>query len=416
MEQATLLPIIIDAFAATLLCILTILISFSCLKWVIERTTDAKLMALPASIFQIIFTRLTPQTETLLNNIISKYISIPRLFEALEPEKVTNQSIIALRDYTIDFTDELMRDQNPVLWDNLPNFIRHRTYRKIEKLLDPVANAFIDYLGGSFEEIFDYSSMIKKQIKKDARLVNQITLETLFFYWQSLKERSILIATLLGLSYAFFAIIGLAPDLSTSSPMLVAFILLTVASSILISYLSCQIGVKQQMNTNSLETITPKSTSKLWLHQQQHFNLVLAQLLAHKIFFFPDIMEHIFTSRKNLVKIRRMMRKSLQPITDGTLLKLMTQIFMGPSALVSIKNKAIDQALKISNIPLNNSTFIQEQTNNLERSFKHQLEQIPNLNFYSLLQPLLSEIRLWLIGIATATGIFIGLIYTLLLN
>ena len=97
-----------------------------------------------------------------------------------------------------EYIDEVMYDIQPVLWDNLPLFMKNRIYRWGREQLPSRIESLVEDFGDDLNDLVDLKALLSRELKTHPDLMNRIFMEAGSVELRSVINRGAIIGGLLG--------------------------------------------------------------------------------------------------------------------------------------------------------------------------------------------------------------------------
>ena len=76
--------------------------------------------------------------------LLEKVSGLPQIFEYLGPEKIITHQLANLRPQIDGIIDDVMNEDNAVMWENLPVLVKNRFYLRAHRLLPRIIDDIIE--------------------------------------------------------------------------------------------------------------------------------------------------------------------------------------------------------------------------------------------------------------------------------
>src|SRR5690606_31127060 len=126
----------------------------------------------------IIPSKAEKMATTFVDSTMSRLGTFPELFRYMEPEKIAAQIDRVMQPRLIDYTDDVMTRTNPVLWDNLPAFVKEIAYAGVKEKMPTLIANMMREAETKVEDLLDFKHMIVTRLTGDKILLNRLFLES----------------------------------------------------------------------------------------------------------------------------------------------------------------------------------------------------------------------------------------------
>lgn len=96
------------------------------------------------------------------------------VYEELEPRRIVEQVISQIGPRVDEYIDEIMYQTHPVLWDNLPLFLRNRVYDWARQQLPSRIEALVDDFRDDLNDLVDLKALLSRELRRHPDLMNRI--------------------------------------------------------------------------------------------------------------------------------------------------------------------------------------------------------------------------------------------------
>lgn len=343
-------------------------------QWLILRASEERLRAIPFSIWQPLYNHLLHQTLIFMNEVVEK-LSKTKLYEGLNPERCKQQTMKVLLPYSESLTDQLIMPQSPVLWPNLPLAARAPIYQRVHQKLKPSVDRMVESLEIALSDLFDHKAFIEAQIRHQESGYRFLCTEALIHYWHDCLRQS-RIASILGT-----LILLILATLFPSTAIHLCLLLLPVVLTIFVFS-----SHSQSVN----------------LAQQKALSRCLGFWLSERIYRISDLITFLVYKGCDPYKLRQLITKAMQPLTEDTPLKTLAQLALGRKAPIELQNGVVDYMTHNATSPFEHTTFNQERAEELNSLFQEHIQHLSLSDLNLWLAPLVTSLKrlVFLVGIA----------------
>lgn len=350
--------------------------------WIILRCGEARLRALPMTIWRPLYNKLAALSSEALYQLS---LQLPReeLYQALNPERCVQQTFKVLLPYTESLTDQLIRPQSPVIWDNLPLAGRMPIYQRVSARFKPCIDHLVRDMQIILTRLFNHQAFIADQMAQQESGYRFITTEALHQYWYSVHRSSRLVSLVCVLAYLLLALA--LPDIASGALLFIIPLVVTLIFAF---------------------KLEPLKQS-----QQKAFARCLGYWLGERIYQIDELVRQFGTEKCDQPKLRILVVRAFRPLIEDTMLKTLAQLTLGRHALLELRTGLVDYMMINGNIPFEHTQFKQERAIEISRAFESKIETM-NINLlHQILKPTMTILRQLVTFICCSLGIFGILIY-----
>ena len=106
--------------------------------------------------------------------LFDKLSGLQQIFEYLGPEKIITHQLSNLRPQIDGIIDDVMNENNAVMWENLPVLVKNRFYVRAHRLLPRIIDDIIEELGDGLTRILSYQRLLEHAEKQNPGTLRQI--------------------------------------------------------------------------------------------------------------------------------------------------------------------------------------------------------------------------------------------------
>ena len=327
---------------------------------------------------------------------ISKIGTVEEIFQQIDP-KVLAAHIVHSADPRIEeYVDEMMLQEYPTFWENLPSSARNMVYDRVRKATPQLVDNLVDDISNNIEDLLDIKGMVIDRLAKDKRLLNRIFLEC-----GEVEFRFIVNS---GLYFGFlFGLIQMAVWYFYQSWWVLPFF------GLLVGYATNWIALNVIFRPLHEKKIGPFRLQGLFLKRQKEVAESFCHIVTHEILTVGNIINAIIEGPKG-DRARNMVKKHIKPLVDETagMGKALTQMAFGPTGFATLKHKVGEKAIEISQSSFNNPMFEKDRARAVESIMVERMIALSSVEFQDLLRPCFQEDEIKLILVGAFLGMMAG--------
>lgn len=309
------------------------------------------------------------------------------LFRLMEPEKVAAAVALAVNARLDEHVDDIMRERNPVLWDNLPQLARQRVYRRVERQLPSLLDNVVEELGEHMDELTDLRQLLQDVTDARRELLPALLEEALAEECRFLRRAGLAVG-LLG---------GLLQALAWSSyPLPWLLVLLAMASAVA----SLTLPLALLYRTGPVP----------WLGAPagQGLARVFASRLCGDVFSARHLLHAVVTGPR-APRARSIIRRHMRPLLETGMVRTTLQLLLGVQSYAHIKEQVADRLTALTVSTLEAGPLDDRQGERVEAACRACLESLPPTEMRALVQPVLDEGLWWRLLAVAGLGLLLGL-------
>lgn len=319
------------------------------------------------------------------------------VYEKLDAQRIVQQVISQVNPRLDEYIDEIMYDVQPVLWDNLPNFLRERIYQWGRDQLPERIEALVEEFGDDLSEIVDLKVLLSRELKKHPDLMNRIFKEAGAVELRSVINKGAIIGGLLG---AAILPVWAAYPLPWILPV-VGFVVGFVTNWLAINL------IFRPLNPVNVFGVRIQG---LFLRRQDDISDVWSRLVAEELLTVEKVADAMVNGRHG-TRTRAILQKHLRPMLDhSVLLKVTAQVTVGMSGYTELKKAMNEKAVMATGHAFCDPAFNRERAPVVANVIATEMKALKPEEFQDILRPAFKEEELKLMIVGGVFGAIAGAI------
>lgn len=331
---------------------------------------------------------------------LAKLGSLDEFFTEMEPEKIAAHMATAVSGRVEEFTDEIMAERNPVLWENLPMIVKQRVYTRVRKQIPEVMDDLMKQMHGNINDLVDIKSLVVKLLDSDKALMVRMFKEV----GQNEINFVINVSFWIGL---FFGVIQMVMfyfvPWHNGLPLYAA--VLGLATN--------WIALNMVFRPLNPVKIGPWKIQGVFLKRQAAVSDHYAYLTTTEMLTVGNIMREILTGDRSH-RTHLLIKKSMSSLVDSVPVRTAAQMTMGPTGYAQLRNTIAEKAAHMSLGPLNEPAFNKARGKVLEKILSERMKALTSSEFQDLLRPAFQEDEWIFLVLGAVTGLFAGTVQLML--
>lgn len=333
-------------------------------------------------------------SNILVDKTLAKIGTLSDFMRKMEPEKISEQVAKAVGSRIEDYVDDLMSEQSPVLWANLPRLVRNRVYNHARGQLTKVMGAMMDDIIDHAEDLVDIREMIGNQVEADRSLVVRMFMEV------GNKELAFVIRSSFWIGLAFGVL----------QMVLFYFIpahWLLPAYAAVLGFLTNWIALSMVFRPLKPLRVGPWRFQGVFLRRQNEIADKFAELAASEMLTIGRITREILVGRQSS-KTRLIIKKHLAPMLESPVVRTTIQLSMGPDGYAGLKSAIAEKSTFMALDPLEDEAFNKDRAKFLSRFLSERTRALSPEEFQDLLRPAFQEDEWIFFVLGALTGFIAG--------
>lgn len=326
---------------------------------------------------------------------LSRLGDLNDVFQRMEPEVITRQIIDKINPRIEEIIDEIMDERQPVLWNNLPEVVRRRTYEWARQQLPRRVEALMADFADQIGDLVDLKHLVVEELKKDRSLMNRI------FQRSGDKEFRFIIRS----GFWFGAILGVAQAFLWLE---LQNIWLLIAGGFLIGAITNWIALNIIFRPVEPRLVLGVRLQGLFLQRQQEVARVWSNIVATELLTVERVANAMINGPYGY-RTRAIIHRHIQPALDKAgIFKVMTQVAVGASGYAELKEALESKAIEVSTTPFRDPNFNQNRADVVAELIYERMAALPPAEFQDVLRPAFQEEEWQLILIGGVLGSAVG--------
>jgi uncharacterized membrane protein YheB (UPF0754 family) len=339
-----------------------------------------------------------------VDNGIAKVASQREFYEEFDPEAIAEHVVDSAREDVHQLVDEMIRQEHPQLWDDLPQPVRDAVHARVEYELPEVADEITDEVRDNIDELLDLKLMVINHLEANPELLNRMFLEVGDRELKFLVNSGFMLGTFLGcFSIPLFVFI----DAWWVLPM----------SGVLVGYFTNWIAIKAIFNPTEERKVGPLRIQGLFVKRQDEASETYASIIAEDVVTLENVAKNLLHGPKS-DRTHRMVQDAVRPAVDealgvaGPLARLTT----GDREYETIRESLATEAADVAEDPLQDDAFNRERSGAIQRLIAERMKSLPPEDYTVMLRSAFKEDEWLLIGVGAALGFVAGWLQLLMVT
>ncbi|RJF87717.1 hypothetical protein D3874_12360 [Oleomonas cavernae] len=330
----------------------------------------------------------------LVDKTLAKIGTLSDFMRQMEPDKISEQVSKVVAARIEDYVDDLMGEQSPVLWANLPRLIRNRVYNHARAQLSRVMGELMDDIINNVEDLVDIREMIGNQVELDRGLVVRMFVEV------GAKELDFVVR----ISFWIGLVFGLL------QMVLFYFIpahWLLPAYAAILGFLTNWIALSMVFRPLHPLKIGPWKFQGVFLTRQAEIADKFAELAATEMLTIGAITREILVG-KHAGRTKILIKRHLAPMLESPVVRTTLQLAMGPDGYAGLKTSIAEKSPAMALEPLEDVAFNKDRAKFLARFLAARTRLLSPEEFQDLLRPAFQEDEWIFFVLGAVTGFAAG--------
>lgn len=337
-----------------------------------------------------------------VDQTMAQFGDLDRVYQQLDPERIVEQIIAQVAPRLDEYTDEVMYEIQPVLWDNLPNFLRQRVYRWSREQLPARIESLVEDFGDDLSHLVDLKALLSEELRQHPDLMNRIFWEAGNVELRSVINRGGIIGGLLGFCvlplWWFYPQAWLLP-----------------LAGLVVGFLTNWLAINLVFRPLKPRRILFWRVQGLFLQRQNEISEVWSRLVAEELLTVEKVADAMINGSEG-ARTRAIIQKHLRPLLDNSVVvKLSAQVTVGMSGYTDLRKAINEKAIFATGQVFHDPAFNQERAPVVAGVLAEQMKALEPAEFQNILRPAFKEEEWHLMLVGGLLGAVAGAIQALCL-
>ncbi|MGH7857931.1 MAG: hypothetical protein ACREQY_11425 [Candidatus Binatia bacterium] len=332
-----------------------------------------------------------------VDSTLSKLASLREIFDRMEPQRVAEHVIRTVEPRLDEYVAEIMREQNPKVWQSLPPPVKEAVFLRVRQQLPRLASGLIVDIRERIEELMDLKDMVIRQLVRDRTLLTRMFLEC-------------------GAAELRFVVnSGLWFGLLFGVPQMVLWIfykgwwVLPVAG-LVVGYVTNWLALHLIFEPLEPKKIGPFVLQGLFLRRQKEVAATYCRLVTREVLTVRNFVDAMLNGPKG-DRTQALIRRHVKRVVDDLIgvARPAVELAVGPAEYARLKESVAGKALAIARDPFDDPVFNEERAAVVEQVTRERMESMTPAEFQDLLRPAFHEDEYKLILVGAVLGFAAGL-------
>lgn len=338
-----------------------------------------------------------------IDRTLQQFGDLNAVYQKLEPQRIVEQVISQVGPRMDEYIDEVMYDIQPVLWDNLPLFVRNRIYQWGREQLPGRIESLVEDFGDDLNDLVDLKALLSRELESHPDLMNRIFQQAGSVELRSVINRGAIIGGILGAILAPIWARYPEPWLLPVGGFAVGFLTNWIAINLI------------------FRPLRPRrflfwKVQGLFLRRQPEISEVWARLVAEELITVEKVADAMINGSHG-DRTRAIIQKHLRPLLDNSVvMKLTAQVTVGMTGYTELKKAMNQKAVLATRDVFADPTFNRERAPVVAGVLASQMKSLGPVEFQDILRPAFREEELQLMLVGGVLGALAGGLQFLVLN
>ncbi len=331
----------------------------------------------------------------MVDTTIGRIGGVPALLEAVDIEELKGYFLDSAGSLIGEAVHELMREQQRVLWENLPAPSKKLVFQIVDLELREGVDDLVDELHDHLERYLDLRELVVQVCEENPDLLNRMVFAC------ASRELAFLVNSGALFGFGFGVIQALVWFFLPQWWVLPFF-------GFLVGTLTNWIAIQLIFTPLEPVKVGPFTLQGLFLKRQQAIAGEYARVFTEEVLTAREVMRNL-THGQRSERTMAMLRSHISKIMESRMLvQLVTQAALGPEGYADLKDAALAKALHYTEQLAEDRQFNRRQAQAVQIVLREKLAEQPPREFQDLVRPIFHEDEWILVAIGGALGALVG--------
>lgn len=338
-----------------------------------------------------------------IDRTLQQFGDLNAVYRKLEPHRIVEQVVAQVNPRLDEYIDEVMYEIQPVLWDNLPLFLRNRIYDWAREQLPSRIESLVEDFGDDLNDLVDLKTLLSRELEHHPDLMNRIFQQAGSVELRSVINRGAIIGALLGAILAPLWARYPEPWLLPVGGFIVGFLTNWLAINLIFSPLKPR-------------RILFWKVQGLFLRRQPEISDVWARLVAEELITVEKVADAMINGNHG-DRTRAIIQKHLRPLLDNSvMMKLTAQVAVGMTGYTELKKAMNQKAVLATRDVFGDPAFNRERAPVVADVLAGQMKSLRPSEFQDILRPAFREEEVQLMVVGGLFGALAGILQFIAFN
>lgn len=331
----------------------------------------------------------------MVDTTIGRIGGLPAMVDAIDKQQVKNYFLETATDMIPEAVHALMREQQRVLWENMPAPTKKLVFQVVEMELREGIDGLTDDIHEHVERLLDLQELVVRKCEQNPDLLNQLVF--------ACASRELNFLVLSGAFFGFgFGVVQALVWFFVPQWWVLPFF------GFLVGTLTNWIAIQLIFTPLEPRKFGPFTFQGLFLKRQQEISKEFSRVFTEEVLTAREVV-HTMVHGARSERTLAMLRAHLSAIMEEKLLvQLVTQTAVGPEGYADLKDAALEKAIQYTEELAEDSDFNREQAQAVQAMLHDKISAQPPAEFQDLVRPIFHEDEWILVAIGGALGALVG--------
>jgi hypothetical protein len=314
-----------------------------------------------------------------VDKAIAKLGTPAEFYQQLEPDRIAEHIVTVFRPEIPDLVDEVMRQEHPRLWRDLPAPVRVAVVERVQDQLPAVVGRVTDEIGVHIDQLLDPKIMVIDHFRANPALVVRI--------FRDFGQRELNLMVAFGFVFGFL----LGIPVAFVDHALGLWWLLPVLG-VVVGWMTNALGMWLIFEPPEPRRVLGITVHGLFLRRQDEAAEVYARIIAEDVITLERIGDFLLDGPRG-DRTRAMLAAALRPAIDRAAgpARAAVRVAVGPSRFDTIRESVAQQAVGRTLTPFKDPEFSRQQADKIRALVATRTQELPPRDFVEMMRAAIKE-------------------------
>ncbi len=314
-----------------------------------------------------------------VDKAIAKLGTPGEFYQQLEPEKIAEHIVRMFRPEIPQLVDEVMRQEHPRLWRDLPRPVRDAVIERVQAQLPEVVGKVTDEIGVHIDQLLDPKIMVIDHFRNNPDLVVRI--------FRDFGQRELNLMVAFGFVFGFLLGIPVAVVDSLAHQWWLLPIL-----GVVVGWTTNALGMWLIFEPPEEKRILGIKVHGLFLRRQDEAAEVYARIIADDVITLERIGDFLLDGPRG-DRTRQMLAAALRPAIDKAAgpARAAVRVAIGSKRFDAVRESVAQQAVGRTLTPFKDPEFSAQQAEKIRSLVAVRTKELPPRDFVDMMRSAIKE-------------------------
>ncbi len=314
-----------------------------------------------------------------VDKAIAKLGTPGEFYQQLEPDKIAEHIVRMFRPEIPQLVDEVMRQEHPRLWRDLPRPVRDAVIERVQSQLPTVVGKVTDEIGVHIDQLLDPKIMVIDHFRSNPGLVVRI--------FRDFGQRELNLMVAFGFVFGFLLGIPVAVIDSLAHQWWLLPIL-----GVFVGWVTNALGMWLIFEPPEPRRILGIKVHGLFLRRQDEAAEVYARIIADDVITLERIGDFLLDGPRG-DRTRQMLAAALRPAIDNAAgpARAAVRVAIGPKRFDAVRESVAQEAVGRTLTPFKDREFSAQQAEKIRTLVAVRTKELPPRDFVDMMRSAIKE-------------------------